>query len=89
MKFIYKVASGVLNNYNREYWFTNSYFTSVKKAELEIKQILEINQAESIVTSSKETNPSTFNGEELKRVYYIGEQGRYKALIILTKLEIR
>lgn len=89
MKFIYKVASGVLNNYNKEYWFTNSYFTSVKKAELEIKQILEINQADAIDTTTEPNNKSTFNGEELRRVYYIGEQGRYKALIILTKLEIR
>jgi hypothetical protein len=88
MKFIYKVASGVLNNYNQEYWFTNSYFTSQKKAELEIKQILEINQAEAIDITT-EPNHTGFNGKELSRTYYIGEQGRYKALIILTKVEIR
>ena len=90
MKFIYKVASGSLNNSTKEYWFNDSYHTSEKKAEHEVAQILKINQAEEIEevrTPSKRFVP--YNGITLAKINYVGEKGAYRALIILTKLEIR
>jgi len=90
MKFIYKIASGSLNSFTKEYWFNDSYFTSLKKAEYEITRILKINEAENIKevrTPSKRFVPCS--GITIAKINYDGEQGRYKALIILTKLEIR
>lgn len=77
-KKIYIVRSGSLNTAAKEYWFSNSYHTSKRRALKCKEMILEINRA-------KDINPD--GGVKLDNtisiVDYVGEEGKYKARIII------
>ena len=84
MKYVYIVKSGSLHPTKQEYWLSNSYFTSLKVANLEHDQILKINKAEGI---EDEFVFDTIG--EIKRTKYVGEGGKYKALIVIEKKELK
>jgi hypothetical protein len=80
MRYVYVLKSGTLHPTTKTYWLTPRYYSSRKLAEREFKQVLEVNQAESI-------EDTVFNvcDDTLKSVDYIGEQGKYKARLILER----
>jgi len=90
MKYIYKIESGALNNFTNQYYLSDSFFSSLAKANKEIEQILKINQA--VITHDAYENAKKafvpYGGLGLRNIDYIGEGGNYKARIILTKVRL-
>jgi len=90
MKYIYKIESGALNTFTKEYNLSDSFFSSLAKANKEIEQILKINQA--VITHDADDYGKKvfvpYKGLGLRNVDYIGEGGKYKARIILTKVRL-
>lgn len=85
MRYVYVVKSGAYNSYADGYQFGTSYCSSVKMAEYELNQILDINRASEI----EEDKWMAKDNDVLRFVDYVGEEGKYKARIIIEKRELK
>jgi hypothetical protein len=82
-KYVYVVKSGTLSG--TQYYFSMArYFTSKVGAKREIKNILHCNRAKDI---TNEAIWETIN--EIQKIKYVGEEGKYKAMVIMEKHELR
>jgi galactose-1-phosphate uridylyltransferase len=86
MRYVYVVKSGAYNSYADGYQFGTSYCSSVKMSEHEVKQILAINRASEI---KEDTDWIARDNNVLRFVDYVGEEGRYKARIIVERHELK
>jgi len=88
-RFIYRVKDTVLGTHS-EFNTWSDYFTSEAKARKLIKIVLEDNKGridEVVGTNGNRVTPP--NGINLTKITYTGGNGKYKAQIILTKIELK
>jgi hypothetical protein len=86
MSYIYKVDSGTLNGFTKEFNLSARFFTSKKKALQEMNDILRINSAKNIVDSFE--GYKALNDSYIKAVDYDGEEGKYKGRVLVEKVQI-
>jgi len=85
MRYVYILVSGTLHPTDQKYWYgIPRAFTTIAKARREMQNILRVNEAEEVEEQYKLDSL-----QEIENVTYYGEQRRYKASIIITKLELR
>jgi len=86
MRYVYVVKSGAYNSYADGYQFGTSYCSSLKMAEYELNQILDINRGSEI---EEDTEWVARDNNVMRFVDYVGEEGRYKARIIIERHELK
>lgn len=85
MRYVYTIKSATLHPTTLEFWFGNPTMkTSMKLATKHVQSILNCNRAEKIV----EDKPMDSINEQ-RRLTYMGEEGKYKGLIIVEKHELQ
>jgi hypothetical protein len=87
MRNVYVLESGVLNNATQSFTLSNTYFSSKKKALKYAHRILLENLAEQVVDSF-EGFPNLQDGYLLAKDY-VGEFGKYKARVVISKQELK
>lgn len=81
MRNLYVVKSGTVHKGTGKVYFGCSrFFTSHRKARLEMNDILTVNRGKAI----KDEVPMETIGE-LKRLTYLGEEAKYKGVIIIER----